>query len=206
MLCTHALEAYEKNGIINSTPARQRGILINYQSLPGIIPKVVLPMFGIIPNTKWLMKMSEESTNYSKGKTTSNKFVGDSEDKQEHATELIINYSNLILKPTFDKLLDYTKTNLYDLQVITDKSMNISLLKTIPLKNTDNKIAISLIKNKFSTNNQPMISLVDKIVDTQSLTTEFRDQHSSNHVINPYKTWSPFSNTHNSVPFEVIIT
>jgi hypothetical protein len=49
MLCNSALRAYEKYGVVavnNTGVLHQRGLLVNYESLPGAIPKVMLPMFG----------------------------------------------------------------------------------------------------------------------------------------------------------------
>ena len=99
MLCQSALNAYDKYGVIHNDAGhlRQRGILINYESLPGIVGRALLPLFGAEPNEQWLHKMDEESKVYSKGKGQTKAFKSDSLDKESHATDAIKMYAENIL-------------------------------------------------------------------------------------------------------------
>ena len=51
MLCSSALRAYEQYGTFNDTT--QRGFLVNYESLPGSVARVLLPSFGVEPSEFW---------------------------------------------------------------------------------------------------------------------------------------------------------
>jgi hypothetical protein len=82
----------------------QRGALINYDSIPGIFPKIILPLFQVNLTSKWLKKMTEESSQYSKSRTVGKEFSGDSEDKEERATENIVHWAEKILQPSYDIL------------------------------------------------------------------------------------------------------
>lgn len=61
----------------------QRGVFIPYDSLPGFVPQVLLPLFGIAPlPVRWLAKITEESNFYSKSRGPKIRvFEGDSKDK-----------------------------------------------------------------------------------------------------------------------------
>ena len=93
MLCNFALNAYEKYGTYTdeSGRKRQRGILLNYDLLPGAVPKLLLPLFGINKITAtWLGKIQSESKQYSKGRGSGFRlFFGDSKDKEMRATSAI---------------------------------------------------------------------------------------------------------------------
>lgn len=83
----------------------QRGLLINYDSLPGYVAKVMLPHFGVNPLPQhWLQKMKEEADYYSKGRGGERAFTSDSADKDNRATERIKLYANKILEPTYEVL------------------------------------------------------------------------------------------------------
>jgi len=107
MLCNSALRAYEKYGVRAGAGGEvvQRGLLVNYESLPGIVPRAVLPMFGVEPYPAWLANMEDTSKQYSKGRGGSKVFKGDSKDKDERATSDIQTYAKKILEPTYSKLL-----------------------------------------------------------------------------------------------------
>jgi hypothetical protein len=114
MLCTSALHAYERFGV-KARPdgtIAQHGLLVNYESLPGIVPRAVLPMFGVTPSAQWLNKMRTESKQYSKGRGGHKVFVSDSKDKDSRATEEIQNYANVILAPTYKKLASLSEESL----------------------------------------------------------------------------------------------
>ena len=81
-------------------PLKQRGMLVNYESLPGVVGRALLPLFNVVPNEQWLRKIDEESKVYSKfgkGKGKSKVFESDSLDKESHATSEIKLYANTIL-------------------------------------------------------------------------------------------------------------
>ena len=61
----------------------QRGVLIPYDSLPGFVPQILLPLFRINPlPPSWLQKITEESNFYSKSRGAKIRvFEGDSKDK-----------------------------------------------------------------------------------------------------------------------------
>ncbi len=132
MLCSYAISAYDTYGsfppsasVSVSTPPlpRQRGLLINYESLPGILPIAVLPLFyssssssptlftSLATSTSisttslisplYLSKMKEESGFYSKGRDTAREFTGDSTDKDTRATTAIHTFALSLLVPSF---------------------------------------------------------------------------------------------------------
>ena len=93
MLCDFALQAYEKYGKTSEaagSPGRQRGLLVNYDLLPGAVPKLLLPLFGQKVTPTWLEKLHAESKQYSKGRGSGFRlFFGDSKDKEMRATAAI---------------------------------------------------------------------------------------------------------------------
>jgi hypothetical protein len=92
MLCGFALQAYEKYGKFSDATGstRQRGLLVNYDLLPGAVPKLLLPLFGQHVTATWLEKLHAESKLYSKGRGSSFRlFFGDSKDKEMRATAAI---------------------------------------------------------------------------------------------------------------------
>lgn len=95
MLCDFALQAYEKYGktaadAAAGSPPRQRGLLVNYDLLPGAVPKLLLPLFGQAVSPTWLEKLHAESKQYSKGRGSGFRlFFGDSKDKEMRATAAI---------------------------------------------------------------------------------------------------------------------
>ena len=110
MLCQHAIEAFEKFGSYSSSAGtkagQRRGMLVNYESLPGFIPRVLLPaLFGITPSSEWVAAMTAEASQYSKGRGKAGEFKGDSEDKEMRSTEDIQLWGERILGPTYDQLL-----------------------------------------------------------------------------------------------------
>ncbi|CAE7754646.1 unnamed protein product, partial [Symbiodinium microadriaticum] len=126
MLCEHALEAHEQYGKYTGSD-KQRGLIVNYDSLPGIVPKVVLPLFGADVDADWIGKMIEESGKYSKARSEKT-FAGDSEEKDQRASEDfsgITKWANAILSPSYEKL-----------EALSDKSIshaNVPTVKDLPL-------------------------------------------------------------------------
>lgn len=111
MLCVIALENYEKFGKYPSANhavegrGQQRGLLINYDSLPGYVPRVLLPHFSVNPVPEyWLDQIAAEAAFYSKGRKMERKFHGDSEDKESRSTSEIRKYASSILNASYVKL------------------------------------------------------------------------------------------------------
>lgn len=215
----------------------QRALLIHYDSLPGIIPKVFLPMCGSIPSATWVRKMIVESSFYSKGRGRRDKFTGDSQDKEQRATEAIQQYAKSILEPPTVKLntyfmdsLNLTAPDLYDAFSQSKNKGTTSadwiLLKSFPAL-PDGR---SLISRPTSTLSSRISSLgtVDKIFQSVSSDSNrdsfmkaqtaavfdsadpdldaWSTRHSNIVPKVPYLPWSPFSNSHDSKPFEVNTT
>ena len=56
MLCDFALQAYETYGKSSGaagSPGRQRGLLVTYDLRPGAVPKLLLPLFGILRGRRY---------------------------------------------------------------------------------------------------------------------------------------------------------
>ena len=126
MLCESALESYNKFGVTATEEGhvKQRGIMINYESLPGIIPRVILPLFGTEPTAAWLHKMRQESKQYSKGRSSGSRlFKGDSEDKETHATTAIARFAKNILDPSYEKLMAISEESLRAIRPIEFQNM-----------------------------------------------------------------------------------
>ena len=109
MLCTHAIDALNTYGTYKGTTrdGTQRGIVVDYAGLPGAIPRVMLPLFGVSTVSQSLIsKMEEVSQFYSKGgrKKSGEVFEGDSEDKEERADEDVKRAAENILQPSYDTL------------------------------------------------------------------------------------------------------
>jgi hypothetical protein len=134
MLCEHAYEAFEEFGhythdsVVAHEKAQsegylklnspemtslidagaQRGFLVDYATLPGLLPRFLLHAFGVQPSVSWVNRMEDESQQYSKGARRNSKagvFTGDSEDKEKRATEEIEKWGQAILLPTTAKML-----------------------------------------------------------------------------------------------------
>jgi hypothetical protein len=196
MLCEHAAEAYDSyghyaDGVVRhrnepgaSESGKQRGILINYESLPGIIPSVVMPLFGVNPSDGWVNKMADESTQYSKGRggSKSGVFTGDAEKKDAGASDSIRKWADLILQPSYEKLSWYAEESASSVGTVTLK------------RNEDKTITWSDLKN----------------IDTKAISRKARSVSSPKKEISPnakggYKhpSLNPFNTYYNSSKFEV---
>lgn len=107
MLCSHALDAYS---IYNRTDGeegrRPRGLLLNYDALPGIVPRALMPLFGQQLDATALERMHLASQPYSKGRGMKKeaKFKGDSGDKEARAPEALRSMAELMLQPSYEQL------------------------------------------------------------------------------------------------------
>lgn len=209
MLCSSALLAYEKYGVKTAADGTvvQHGMLINYDALPGIVPRAVLPMFGVNPYPAWLAKMEQESKQYSKGRGKSKVFEGDSADKDERATKAIQKYANAILQPTFEKLVAISEESL---KAAAPKEH--ALLKPTGEDGSKDWTVLSKVPDRILTKIAPMHSAShdDKPHGAdlpELLKSHLRGAHGSSHseILVPKKfvPWIPFSNTHNSKSIEV---
>ena len=117
MLCLSAIKNYEANGVYAGGSPRagqQRGVLVNYEALPGAVPRAILPLFGITqPSVPWLTKMASEVKIYSKGRVFfSTAFQGDSADKEKRSTPEIKAAADTILANSYADLEKYSKVSL----------------------------------------------------------------------------------------------
>jgi hypothetical protein len=64
MLCEVAYDAFLTYGKDNE--GRPRAVLVDYEALPGIVPRVLLPVAGRTVDAAWLESMKTEAAFYSK--------------------------------------------------------------------------------------------------------------------------------------------
>ena len=183
---------------------------MNYESLPGSIPRVLLPSFGVEPSDYWLSKMAVESKSYSKGRNVPKLFFGDSEDKEERATAAIQQFSNSILQSSYEEMaaistaaLKSLSSTLFEKIAIKSASgatldINWKSLKDIPVAATYS-VPLSSRHRKAD----PLIA--EGMKRSLDGTDSLRGRHSSSFKAKEYLSWAPFSNTHNSKPVQVIL-
>lgn len=198
MLCSHALDAYDKYSVIKNSNGDvvQRGFLINYESLPGVVPNILLPLFGITTTPHWLSKMAVESTQYSKGRKTGAKvFTGDSADKEERATYNIQKYAKEILQPNFDRMNEIFNGIIHTFSPMnTPSNEELKVVPTVPVPAVE----------RYYTN---ALNIVESDHVAQNIeNTDTNDGHSNfgKEVTREYQPWIPFSNVHTSKPFDKI--
>ena len=129
MLCEFAVEALEEYGTYDSDPERSRGLLIDYKFLPGAVPTVLLPHFGLTetPAKSLLQSMAKESLQYSKSSSRNLRrgkagvFTGDSADKEKRSSVAIDDWSEKIMGPTYEKM------NALSLPVLESLSRGVAL-------------------------------------------------------------------------------
>lgn len=199
MLCSSALRAYQQFNVYPD--GKQRGLLINYESLPGVVARVLLPMFGISPNEKWLEKMKIESTHYSKARGGMSKlFFGDSEDKEQRATHDIQKFSKIILEPTYVELMKYSLQGFLnaspkEMSKVTikgDVDIGWNVLKEFP---EFSEIAIVKPLQYSSHSN------VDSFVENHKISESIKSNGHSSFESKEFQPWIPFSNSHSSKTF-----
>lgn len=179
MLCQFAIGAYQLHNTTAGGSARS--LLINYDSLPGIVPRALLPLFGHEPTDPELKRMSTESQSYSKNRRTKDRpFESDSEDKDSRATNAIKTYAKDILSPSFNVLDELAIRSFRRVANIEDQSRSIQWGELKPF---------------------PERRQLD-LVNAGASAVESSDLHS--HVIPQiqYHPSLPFSNHHSSRPFE----
>ena len=108
MLCLRALQAYDAHAVDPATK-RQRGLFMNYESLPGVITSGFLPMAHIAPSPQWVARIREVSSFYSKGSivrhsSKAGKFLGDSKDKDAHATKEMHLWTSRVMSDSYYRM------------------------------------------------------------------------------------------------------
>ena len=105
-LCTKAVQIEKEFQSFNTSDGKKirRGMLIPYDSLPGSMTKIILPLFRVKKiDALWLKKMIEESRMYSKGKKVKAAgFMGDSEEKNKNAPINLKLWAGQILNPIYE--------------------------------------------------------------------------------------------------------
>ena len=217
MLCTHALSAYERYGVMTdgAGAVHQRGMLVNYDALPGIVARAVLPMFGVAPHAAWLAKMAVESQHYSKGRGNTKIFSGDSQDKDERATKPIVKFATSILMPSYEKLVTLSEESLraaapreFALLVPTadGTGQDWKVLSKVP-KQLLTKV-VPIVSQKGQGDDQsPVILQPDEAaeaLDPADAGVNHGSLRGHSFVAKPKKfvPWIPFSNSHSSKSFE----
>lgn len=196
MLCNHAINAYNEFGLyelkIGEEKQRQRGMLVNYESLPGLVARVLLPMFNVEQSTRWLAKMIVESGQYSKGHGKTKTFTADSEDKDERATHNIQKYSELLLLPTFKIMIEKSLESINRASPIEYNTLINSVSEDSSDINSKNWKILNIFPDAL-----PQFS---RIIGTSD--EEDNRRHSQFDIKKEFVPWIPFSNTHKSKPFE----
>lgn len=197
MLCAFALAAYEKYATFASDNSRQRGMLLNYESLPGAVPRALLPMFGIrqVP-APWLRQMAVEAGSYSKSRGAgTHNFQGDSEEKDSGATPAIRNYAQLIMQPTFEKMTHLSKDALE--RVMSEEEYDV--VESSAADRATPGLDVDWVK--LSVLPVPHEERVAHAADED--TTANLRRHSTMKEVREFVPWSPFANTHKSKAFKV---
>lgn len=209
MLCTFALQAYDKfnSTISDNSP---RALLINYESLPGAVPRALLPHFHVTPSKAWLKKMEVESKHYSKSRTTKFRlFVSDSEDKDSRATTEIQSFATSLLEPSF-QLLNARAVQSMLLSVPqalqTEAKEKLHRLETKPLVVKEDTAEIWKSISPLPTADELPTSTL--ITSTASSHSQEHDEDNRLHFGHSYtlpekefESWLPFSNHHHSNTF-----
>lgn len=212
MLCQFAIDAYDKYSTMvdGSGNTVQRGMLVNYDSLPGFMPKTILPLFHSLPDNMWLRKIEEESRQYSKSRGPSRGFSGDSQDKDERATENIQLYANKILMPTYELLNSKAEAGFKYFQptafveaggsdggtTVDWKSVNV--LPHATVRALEENDANAEVKAEVSE------TVVGGVYIDEKKTRGSSIGHSELEKKRDFKAWIPFANTHSSRPMEMI--
>ena len=114
----------DKDGQPRPQP-QQRGMLLNYDSLPGSVPRLLLPLFGVDAiGRQWLDKIGKEAKQYSKARGGGYRlFFGDSKDKDDRATDNIKLYADKILRPTYDKMDELSRSAVQSMRPLLYRSV-----------------------------------------------------------------------------------
>eukprot|EP01039_Chlorochromonas_danica_P004418 gene4418-4839_t len=185
MLCQAALSAY---GRYNSTSLGQRGLLINYDSLPGVVPKALFPLFGIsaAASEHWIRRMNAESQLYSKNRADEDQpFHGDARDKESRATAEIRETADLLLQPIYETLNQLASDGYRRLKAATVTSFS-SLNST-----THNSAVVDWMEVRRMPFND----------EEEEERWDFYGHSKAIPAVN-FEPWLPFATRHRSRPFE----
>jgi hypothetical protein len=106
MLCMRALKAYDLHAT-NSATGKPRGMLINYESLPGAVPRAFLKMVGVIVDDAWMAAVAVNTQFYSKSSVVrrpglaSSSWGGDSKDKDSHASDQMRKWTDRVMNKSY---------------------------------------------------------------------------------------------------------
>lgn len=208
MLCESALDAYENYGTRFDEAGNviQRGLLVNYDSLPGFMPKIMLPLFGSTPDNRWLANIKEESSQYSKSRNPDKTFTGDSADKDQRATENIQLYSEKILQPTYERLNAKAEDGLKRFSPGSFEEISgIDGVEDWKKINSLPEVKYPMKTEKVETETAEINEGEGERRETMEKETSFV-KHSSEAVEKrtDFKSWMPFSNTHTSRPKDMV--
>lgn len=195
MLCNHALDTFRKYG--KYSDGSQRGMLVDYEGLPGILPKLIFPkLFKYTVSEQLLNKMAQVSTQYSKGRGEKGTFKGDSEEKDKGANEAIQKYAEAILLPTYKTL--------YSLSLDTLQTLDTTMYNNLPFAEE----IIGSVKD-FSTLKQISSSqtAVSHAPGELWLSDVMNKDETKNFIPNGvspqyFESSKPFANAHTSKPFD----
>lgn len=85
-----------------------RGFMLDYDSLPGIFPRLLLTFLGVSVSEERFRQLVAVSAQYSKGRAwyypKAGRFSTDSSDKKARATDEIRKWSGYLLDPAFQEL------------------------------------------------------------------------------------------------------
>jgi hypothetical protein len=227
MLCNYAIRNYEKHGTRLDPSTKElvpRGLLINYDALPGYVPQILLPHFGIDPlPAAWLLKVTEESNFYSKSRGTKAKaFSGDSHDKDSRATKAIQEFAEKILAPTYRTLEQLGRKSIPPArlaeimkqhQLQSEADFDWKILKPIPTlaelagaTGTGTVSGAALASSGAAAGPAPTPRSKRPVSVVETLPTKLLGVgHSTVLKEKEFVPWDPFTNHHSSRPVQVSI-
>jgi hypothetical protein len=87
---------------------RTRGFIVDYDSLPGIFPRLLMTFLGVSVSDERFQQLIAVSSQYSKGRAwyypKAGHFSTDSTDKKARATDAIRKWSSHLLDPSYQQL------------------------------------------------------------------------------------------------------
>ena len=144
MLCWFALEAEKTFGRYRDHQRSRRGFLLPYESLPGAIPKIIFPLFGINASeftAEWSQKMQSTSMQYSKSRLSfRGNFKEDSSKKNKLASAEVKRWAEKIMLPTFYTMKDLSRRAVEDL-LSTHAIWDVGTLQILQRKTFDSNLA-----------------------------------------------------------------
>ena len=209
MLCSHAIDAYANYGVFSSEGRPQRGLLLNYESLPASLPLILLNLFGVEVEAAWTLAIENEARYYSKGRGKVHSFDGDSEDKDSRASNTLKEWANKILLSLYEEM--------EILGVGGARNINSELLDKLPASSDGQGKEWSKLEFPEITGDESAeprgTHMLKKIQGTCRSSSDTygnaHDRHSrfqepGAEADDQFFAWDPFASTHSSQPFERI--